>query len=115
MVRIESYSFGEICINGETYYSDVMVWCDGSVELVAKKHEVSMQDAMKMVEGRPEVDVIVIGAGEQGMCKVSPEVREACAEKEIRIYVDPTPKAVDMFNGLAAQGRNVAGYFHLTC
>ena len=112
MVRIDAVKFGEITIDGKTYYNDVAVWWDGRVAMAAKSHEFDIMRLENLARDRPEV--IVVGTGLQGMLKVMPEVKQVCADEKLRLYSDPTEKAVDFFNGLVLQGKKVAGFFHVT-
>jgi len=113
MVSIDSVKFGEIAIDGKDYYSDVAVWWDGKIKLVAKSHHFGMNQLEMLA--KKGLEVIVVGTGMQGVVKVLPEVRQVCSDDNIKLYVDPTKKAVDMFNGLMLQGKKVAGFFHVTC
>ncbi|RLI96877.1 MAG: hypothetical protein DRO99_03800 [Candidatus Aenigmatarchaeota archaeon] len=112
MVNIDSVSFGEINIDGKTYYSDMIVWWDGKVEFISKNHIFGMDQFAKLMQKEPKI--IVIGTGEQGSVKILPEVEQVCSDKGIKLYSDPTQKAADFFNGLVMQGKKVAGYFHVT-
>ena len=115
VVRIDEVKFGEIKVDGKTYYSDMIVWWDGKVDFVTKRHRIGMNELAKLLKGKGKPEVIVIGTGQQGIVGVEPEVGQACSDKKIKLYSDPTPKAVDFFNGLILQGKKVAGYFHITC
>jgi hypothetical protein len=112
MVKIDSAKFGEISIDGKVYYSDVAVWWNGKVALASKSHEFDILRLQELAGKKP--DIIVVGTGMQGMLKVLPEVKQVCDDDNLTIYYDPTPKAIDMFNGLILQGKKVAGFFHLT-
>ena len=113
MVKIDSVKFGEIDIDGKTYYSDVAVWWDGRVELISKEHRFNMDRLALLTKKGPEI--IVVGTGMQGIVRVLPEVIQTCEDGKIRLYSDPTEKAIDVFNGLFLQGKKVAGLFHITC
>lgn len=112
MVKIDAVKFGEISVDGKVYYSDIAVWWDGRVALASKSHEFDILRLQELAQGEP--DIIVVGTGMQGMLKVLPEVKQACADDNIKVYADPTPKAMDVYNGLILQGRKVAGFFHVT-
>ena len=112
-ISIESVSFGEIKVNGKTYYSDMIIWWDGKVEFTVKSHVLGMKELAAILEKEPEI--IVVGTGDQDMVKILPEFRQTCEEKGIKLYLDPTQKAADIFNGLIAQGKKAAGIFHVTC
>lgn len=113
MVKIDFTKFGEISINGKIYYSDMLVCWDGRIEFRAKKHVFDMDDFVALLKMKP--DIIVIGTGQTGVVKISDEVVQVAEDKKIKLYVDPSPKAVDMFNGLIAQGKKAVALIHTTC
>lgn len=113
MVKIDFTKFGEVSVDGKIYYSDMLVWWDGRVEFRVKKHTFDMDDFLGLLKKKPEV--IVIGTGQTGVVKVSDKVRQAAEERKIKLYVDPSPKAVDMFNGLVAQRKRAVALIHTTC
>jgi len=115
MVRIDEFKFGEMSIDGKTYFSDIMIWWDGRVEMVEKPemHEIGINELAMLLQNDP--DIIVIGTGIKRIIRVLPEVTQSCRDKKIKLYSDPTPKAAEFFNGLCAQEKRAAGFFHLTC
>ena len=112
MVKIDEVKFGEITIDGKVYYSDMAVWWDGKPAMAAKSHEFDLLRVETLIKKKPEV--IVVGTGLQGLMKVLPEAIQFCEDEGLKLYWDPTPKAVDFFNGLILQGKKVAGFFHVT-
>lgn len=112
MVKIDSFKFGEMDIEGKTYYSDVMMFWDGKVQFLPKFKIFGMNLLAKLMKRNPMI--IVIGTGEKGTVKIAPEVRQACEDQKIKLYTDPTGKAVDFFNGLVLQGKKVAAAFNVT-
>lgn len=113
MFKIDSVKFGEIRIEGKDYYSDMFVFWDGKVEFREKGHQITLNDIRFLVKRKPYA--IVIGKGMQGAVSVLPEVRQALEDKKIKLFSDLTPNAVEIFNGLIAQGKKVVGIFHVTC
>jgi hypothetical protein len=47
--------------------------------------------------------------------KVTEEAAQAIEAQGINLVAVPTKEAVSIFNSLHAQGKRVAGAFHLTC
>jgi hypothetical protein len=114
MVQIKSTKFGEITIGRKTYYSDVVVWWNGKVDFKIKKHLLTLDDFIEIFEKNPEV--IVIGAGyEESGIKLMPEIKEVALDKKIKIFIENTPKAIDIFNAFAKSGKKVVGIMHTTC
>jgi len=112
MVRIDKVDFGEIIINGKSFYSDVSISAKGEVEHLAKSRIVEASDIMPLLKGNPEC--IVIGAGMDGSASIRAEVKQILENKGIRLFRERTRNAVDVFNGLVADGKKVAGIFHVT-
>ncbi len=112
MVKITNVKFGEVEIDGKTYFSDMIVWWDGRRELVMKSHEFGMSDFLMLAEKKPEI--IVIGTGIDGICRIYEEVLQAADDKKIEIYHEISPKAAKMFNGFLADKKRVVAVIHST-
>lgn len=113
MVKIDSTKFGEITIDGKTYYSDVTIFWDGTIEYRGKEHVIDMDEFMKILEKK--INVFIVGTGQEGILVISGKVRELAIEMKIKIFELKSPDAIDLFNGLASQGRRVAAVIHTTC
>jgi hypothetical protein len=50
----------------------------------------------------------------EGSVEVEDEVPEILENKGIKLFVEETRNAVDVFNGLIADKKRVAGIFHVT-
>jgi len=113
--RIDSTSFGSIKIDGKTYESDVMVTWMGKVKEAQTevRHFIGEADFLKLLFERP--DVVVVGTGQQGCMEVGEGVRRFAKDKKIRLVAKPTPEAARKFNQLAASGKHVVAYMHVTC
>ena len=112
MVRIDKADFGEIVIDGKSFFSDVSITAKGVVEHVPKKHIVSASDIAPLFDGSPEC--IVIGTGMEGSTEIEPEVEDIIENEGMELFVDKTQKAVQIFNALIADKKKVAGLFHMT-
>jgi hypothetical protein len=113
MVKITNVKFGEIEIDKKIYYSDMIIWWDGKVEFRMKSHVLDISDFVKLLEHDPEI--VVVGTGMNGICKVNEEVEELAERKGVRIYKEITPKAAEMFNGFVADRKRVVAVLHATC
>ncbi|MCK4496953.1 MAG: hypothetical protein KAU24_02075 [Candidatus Aenigmarchaeota archaeon] len=113
MVNIDAVKFGELEIDGKIYYSDMTVWWDGKIEFRKKSHVFDMPEFKKVLKRKP--DSIVIGTGLAGIVKVPDDVREIAKIKKIKIFVDTSSKAIDIFNGLAKIGKKAVAIIHTTC
>lgn len=112
-VNIDSTKFGEITINGKPYDSDMTVYWDGKLSYRSKEHILEIGEFTKILRAEPEI--VVIGTGQSGSVKLTPEVVQWAKNKHIDLYMEKTTKAVDIFNAFANQGKKVVGVFHVTC
>ena len=113
-MKIESYSFGRIVINGKSYTSDVIVY-PGRVDPSWRRqegHRLTTEDVAAAVKARPEV--LIIGTGHSGVMRVPQETVDAIAAQGIDVRVERTSRAVDLYNELRAE-RKVIAALHLTC
>jgi hypothetical protein len=113
MVRIDSTKFGEIVIDGKTYFSDMYVYWDGKKEVRGKEHVFGINELIKVMQRH--VEAVVIGTGQEGIVKIAEEVKIKAEDKKIKIFVDKSPKAVDIFNGLVKDGKKAVAVIHTTC
>jgi hypothetical protein len=115
-MRIDKYSFGNICIDGRDYTQDVILLGDevkGPWWREAGGHVYSVEDFGELLAAAP--DVVVLGTGYFGRVKVLDETLEALAKAGSEIVVERTGGAVEAYNRFASDGRNVAAALHLTC
>ena len=118
MIRIETYDFGTITIDGKTFTNDLKIVSGRVVPdwWRVEGHNLLLADIEDVLAAGPEV--LLAGTGEPGMMKVSDEVRTRLAELGIEIIEQPTRKACDAFNRLVADRGDparVAFAAHLTC
>jgi hypothetical protein len=100
---IESYSFGSMTITGQSHRNDLKIIDDKIVGNWWRRegHALYAQD----------IDDILSYGG----MKVTEEAAQAIEGQGISLVAVPTKEAVSIFNSLHAQGKRVAGAFHLTC
>ena len=118
-MRIDDTAFGEITINGKTYDHDVMIRLSGEVvkrkkklskKLYGTSHILSEDEAKFALE--KGCALVVIGSGQDGNVRLSPEAEAYFAKKGCKVAIQPTPKAIGVFN--SARGKKI-GLFHVTC
>jgi len=114
-MKIESYSFGFMSIDGKGYSTDLIIYPDGEVRSRwwrRQGHKLLTDDLERTDVYKP--DVIVIGTGANGMMKVPNDtvryLREICDE----LIIKDTGEAVRQFNALSGS-RRIVGMFHMTC
>ena len=118
-VRIDRSEFGSITIDGKTYDHDVMIGLSGEVSKRKKKlskqqygtsHVVSKAEAKCVFE--KGCDLIIIGSGQEGNVRLSPEAEDYFAKKGCEVLLQPTPEAIRSFN--RSEKRRIA-LMHVTC
>ena len=115
-MHIDSYSFGRIRVDGDDYSKDLILlrgevrspWWRG-----AGGHIFAPPDLEDVVAAAPEI--VVLGTGYFGRVKVLDETLTEFADAGSEVVVERTGVAVEIFNRLAAEGRDVAAALHLTC
>ena len=118
-MSIDATEFGSITIDGKTYPHDVVIRLSGEVEKRRKRlskdvygtsHVISKAEAKHVHDDGCEL--LVVGAGQEGNVRLSPEAREYFDKKRCRVIVQPTPDAIETFN--RSQEKRIA-LMHVTC
>ena len=113
-MRIGSYEFGRVIVNGKTFDQDLIIfpskvrsgWCR------KKGHELCLDDIKEVIEEKPEV--LVVGTGDSGLVKILDEVKERLKKERVELIAKRTGEACDVYNRLSSQKKVVAA-LHLTC
>ncbi len=113
-MKIDSYTFGHIVINGKMYSSDVIIYGDRVDATWWRKegHRLHPEDLADVLNVRPEI--LVVGTGYAGVMTVPKMTREHIASHGIDVKVERTGKAVDLFNALQGK-KHVIAALHITC
>ena len=113
-MKIGSYSFGSILIDGESYTSDLILFSDKIDASWWRKrsHKVDMEDITELLQA--EVDMIIFGTGAYGLMKIDKKVIDHFADRNIEVVVEKTGKAVNIYNEIA-ENKEVIAALHLTC
>jgi len=118
-MRIDRTAFGEITIDEKTYEHDVIIRLSGEVvkrkkklskQLYGTSHVVSKDEAKFLFE--KGCRQLIVGSGQEGNVRLSPEAEAYFAKKNCQVVVQPTPQAIRTFN--EAHGKKI-GLFHVTC
>ena len=113
MVRVDSFSFNNITIDGKKYTEDdIIVYWDGEVLERPKSHKFTKDNFHNLLMKEPEI--IVVGIGTAGLVKINSSVKDIAKEEGIELIIKSTPEAVKEFNNLV-KTKKVIGSFHLTC
>jgi hypothetical protein len=118
-MRIERSEFGNITIDGETYPHDVIISLSGKVRKRKKKlsneqygtsHIISKAEAKSVYE--KGCDLLIVGAGQEGHVRLSPDASEYLAKNGCAVVVQPTQVAIRTFNQSTVKK---IGLIHVTC
>jgi hypothetical protein len=114
-MRIDSYSFGIMKVDGTEYRGDLIVFPDKVRPNWWRKegHSLALEDLDDVLAFKP--DILVVGKGASGLMKVPTSTEEALQENGIEIIAAKTGQAWGIFNEQIEKGKKVVGAFHLTC
>ncbi len=114
-MKIESYRFGSIKIDGKVYMRDVIIFPDKVLSPWWRKmgHNLSISDLNEVIEYNP--DLLIIGTGAYGVMQVPDSTLESLRERDIKVKVLKTGEAVKNYNEGIEKGVNVVACLHLTC
>lgn len=111
---IDSYSFGQMIVDGQEYSSDLIIYPDGRIQNSwwrSDGHRLTVEDISELLSTSPEF--LVIGTGESGMMKVDDQIVKD--NKSIHFNIVSTAEAVEIYNDFISQKKSVGACFHLTC
>ncbi len=114
-MEVEHYSFGRIRIAGKEYTSDIIVGKDFIKANWWRKegHRVQLSDVDDVISYNPEV--VVFGTGANGRVVVDSDVIRKLESMGCKVYVEPTARAVEIYNRELMRGKRVILAAHLTC
>lgn len=114
-MRIETYDFGRIRIDGKTYTSDVIILPQQVRDSWwrSEGHRLQIEDLTDVISAKP--DVLVVGTGYYGQMAVPAATRDFLEAEGIKVYTARTAEAVREFNELQKNIANVVAALHLTC
>lgn len=114
-MRIESYQFGKMVIDGIRHTNDVIIHKNKvrADWLRERSHHLTLADIPCLQEEKP--DVLIIGTGKFGLVKIHKDVSDYCTENGIELIQKDSSSAVDIFNDMQDFGKHIIAVFHLTC
>ncbi len=112
--QIESYSFGQIVIDGQVYNKDVIilpnrVW--GGWWRI-EGHVLHPPDLEAIFEVAPKT--LVVGQGAYGLMTITDETQQSLRAAGIKLIARPTEQACQIYNSLREQEATGAA-FHVAC
>jgi hypothetical protein len=114
LIKIESFKFGSITIEGKTYTGDVVVYPDRVDEswLREEEHRPQIREFADIISAEP--DILIIGTGYAGVLSIPDQIRNYLTSRGIEVRVDKTKQAIELFNTLQGTGKIIAA-LHITC
>jgi hypothetical protein len=113
-MKIDSYSFGSLVVDGKIYTSDLIIY-PGRVDPSWWRkagHRLQIVDLTDVLAAKPQI--LIVGTGYSGMMVVSKETENSIRSRGIDIHVATTGRAVELFNRIQDKKAVVAA-LHLTC
>ena len=116
---LDGTGFGYIDVDGERISHDILIRLDGEVtkrkkklskEIYGTSHTISLAEAEYIYQEGAER--LLIGAGQFGSVRLSPEAADFFKEQNCLVEILTTPEAVNQWN---QDGGNQIGLFHITC
>ncbi len=113
-MKINSYNFGEIIIDGKKFTHDVIIYPDRvDAEWWRKEgHKLAIEDLQEVLKNPPET--LIVGTGANGVLKVPSKVKQQLESKGIKVKIEKTDRACKLFNELEKKDKVVIA-LHLTC
>jgi hypothetical protein len=111
--------FGWIDVEGERISHDILIRLDGEVskrkkklskEIYGTSHTISLAEAEYIYQ--EGADGLLIGAGQFGRVRLSPEAAALFQGKALPVTILPTSQAVKAWN---ESSEKLIGLFHITC
>lgn len=116
--RITHLSWGEVTVEGLGTGKDVKLHPGGGRvwdwNETGTRHVPGIQpaDVAELLDNGARV--VVLSRGMQAMLQVAPQTRTLLDDHHVRVHIEDTPEAVELYNRLA-ETEQVGGLFHSTC
>ncbi len=122
IMRIDGTGFGYIVVNGTRYDHDVVI----TDKVLLRRKELSYHlreryghtpltgEELRSYFGEYKPEVVIIGTGQYGSLPLA-GVEEAAEELGVKLIIEKTPKAIETYNKLKDEKKNVAAILHVTC
>ncbi len=113
-MRVDTYEFGRLVIDGTRYVNDVILLPDQIIDnwWRLEGHRLDVDDLGEVVRNHPRL--LIVGCGMYGMMKVPEATTRYLKERGIDVRVLKTAEACTVYNEQSGRG-GVAAAFHLTC
>jgi len=108
-MKIDKYDFGKIIIDNKEFNNDIIIDKEIKKWWREQSHNVVLNDIKEFIKEKPKT--VIFGTGYDGIMEVSDEVINFLKKNNIRVIIEKTSSAVDIFNNT----QNAIAFFHLTC
>ena len=119
MLKIDSFEFGSIVIDGRRYGHDVLILPGGIIKRRKGgfwkfgSHVVKKVEIDELLAANPEI--VVLGTGTNARVRLASDAELALKELGIDYMVLPSLEASERVNDLLDSGKRVAALIHVTC
>ena len=98
--KIESYRFGQIVIDGESYSKDIIIFPDHVKQNWRRNsgHNLVTDDLYEVLQAN--ISTLVVGQGSFSRMKISTKTRKALDKAGIQLIALPTKAACQHYNNL---------------
>jgi len=114
-MKIDTYSFGKMIIDGKEYTSDLIIYGGKVYENWWRKtsHKLFLDDIITFLPN--VIEIVLMGTGKFGLMKVQKDLIDYCEKHAIELIVQKSEEAVETFNESVKDGKRILAAFHLTC
>jgi hypothetical protein len=112
--HIDSYSFGEIVIDGQAFTKDLIMLPERLLSNWWRRtgHSLSVKDLKDVFDAHP--DILLIGQGAYSRMQVPDQTKQTLEKAGIEVIAQSSHAACKLYNELRLEKR-VALAIHLTC
>ena len=122
-MKIDGTEFGSITIDGKRYDHDVVIFLqkiEKRKKKISKKkygsgHEFCKEEMEEYLKTVDNIDIVVVGTGQNGVLHLLDETRKMLEDKGIEVIDCEKPEAIKDFNQRIKTQENMVGIFHVTC
>ncbi|MBW1741368.1 MAG: hypothetical protein JRJ42_09600 [Deltaproteobacteria bacterium] len=114
-MKIQSYRFGHIEIDGNSYRDDVKLIGEKVVPgwWRSQGHLVQLKDVQDLLNA--DAEICIFGTGAYGSMRVSEAVISELQNRGIQVLIERTESACDTYNRLLQDGKKLVAGLHLSC
>ena len=113
-MKIDSYKFGGMVIDGQQYTADLIIFADYVKADWWREQGHLLQPEDLVGIDLAKIQKLIVGQGKPGLMKVAKSIKELCEKNQVELISTSSKKAVDIYNSIADKSSAVA-LFHLTC